>query len=148
MITKGLAASPIQAAIVTALKADATLVALVGGRIYDAVPDSLTQAYVAIGEWTESANDTLEDGDAGIGSDCTLTIESLTDDAVDGAGYKKVQAIADRVKLALHNQALSAEGWSLVLCLHDNTVFLRDQDQQSRPKRRAISSFDVSVEAA
>lgn len=149
-VTKGLAQSAIQAAVYALLIGDVgagSLQSFVGARIYDAVPDSVTDDFVAIGEWTESTDDTLEDGDAGIGSDCTVTVHGYTDDA-KGAGYKRVQAIASRVKLLLHGVALNVAGWSTVTCEHEDTTVLRDEDQAGRPKRHSISTFRVIVEAA
>lgn len=146
--TKGLAQSPIQAAIITLLKADATLVALVDGKIYDAIPDSTVDNYVAVGEWTETSVDTLEDGDAGIGSDCLLTIDIYTDDARGQQGYKQGQAIADRVKILLHQASLTVAGWTSVDCQHEDTVSMRDEDHAGRPKRHFVSTYSIEVEAA
>lgn len=149
--TKGLAQSAMQAAIVTLLAADAgagSLRELVGTRILDAIPDNVTDDFVAIGEWTEESDDTLEDGDAGIGSSCNVTIEGYTDDAKGGAGYKRVQAIADRIKVLLHGSTLTLSGWVPVVCEHVDTVMLRDTDQAGRPKRRSISTYSVIAEGA
>lgn len=145
-ITKGLAQSAIQAAIVTLLKADAGVAALVSTRIYDAVPEPTAVDYIAVGEWTEESDDTLEDGDAGIGSDCTVTIHTYTDDSRDAAGYKKCQAIASAVKLALHGTAISVTGWTTVTCEHEDTVILRDETEAGRPRRHGISTYRIQVE--
>jgi hypothetical protein len=149
-ITKGLAQSAIQAAIYTLLSGDTgtgSLRELIGTAIYDAVPDSTTADFVAIGEWTEASDDTLEDGDNGVGSDCTVTIDIYTDDAKGSAGYKKAQTIAARVKLLLHGTALSITGWSTVTCEHEETIGMRDEDQAGRPKRHEVSTYRIGVEA-
>lgn len=147
-ITKGLAQSPIQAAIVTLLLADATLTDMVGARIYDAVPESLLDPYIVVSGWSEGSNDTLEDGDAGIGSEAVITIDAFTDDARASAGFKKVQTIADRVKILLHGQPLTIDGWVLVVIEHEDTIVMPDEDEAGRPKRHSSSTYRVIAEAA
>ncbi len=146
-ITKGLAQSAIQAAIVTLLKANAGVTALVNNRVYDAVPESTAVDYIAIGEWTEESDDTLEDDDAGIGEDCTVTIHVYTDDSRGAAGYKNAQAIASAVKVALHGQALSVTGWTTVTVEHEDTVAMRDEAEGGRPRRHVVSTYRIQVEA-
>jgi hypothetical protein len=92
----GSAMGPIQVAVVALLKADSQLVTLTPGGIHDAVPDGETRDYLAVGEFTEIPNDTLEDSAAGRGSECTFTTHAYTDDA-RGAGYRRTQAINSRV---------------------------------------------------
>jgi hypothetical protein len=150
-ITAGLAQGPIQAAIYGVLHGDATLLALLpGGGVYDDVPEGTLAPFVAIGEWTEESLDTLEDGDGGIGADCTLTIHVYTDDQTVAGGpkYSKAQTIASRVKVLLHEASLTVTGWTSVLCQHEDTVTMRDTDDALRPKRHVISTYRIIAEAA
>lgn len=145
-ITAGLVQSPAQAAIVTLLKANATLLAIIPD-IYDAVPAGTTKDFIAVGEWTENSEDTLEDNNAGIGSDCTVTVHVYTDDAKGNAGYKKGQSAASRIKVLLHESTLTIAGWTCVACQHEGTVALRDEDETGRPKRHLISTYRIVAEA-
>lgn len=146
-ITAGTAQDAIQAAIYARLANDSTLAGLTGGRIYDAVPEATVDNYVALGEWTEAAKDTLEDGNAGIGSDCTLTTHTYTDDARGAAGYKTGQAIDSRVKLLLHNTTLTIAGFACVLCQFEESASMRDEDNAGRPKRHIVSTYRILVDA-
>jgi hypothetical protein len=134
----GLAQGAIQPAIYQLLAGDALLAALVDARIYDAVPEPTVNNYVAIGEWTEDADDTLEADDAGLGSNATLTIHVYTDDARGSAGYKAGQAIAARVVRLLHRAPLAVQGFDTVTCEHETTDSFRDEDL--RASRSGISS--------
>jgi hypothetical protein len=149
--TAGLAQGPTQAAIYTLLKADSQLLALLpAGGIYDDVPDALESNYVAFGEWTEHSDDTLEDDNAGIGSDMTLSLHIYTDEqhVSGGPRYSVAQAIASRIKVLLHETTLSISGFTCVQCSHENTIALRDEDEQGRPKRHLISTYRVLAEAS
>lgn len=150
-VTAGLAQGAIQTAIVTLLKSTSAVTSLLGGdttpRIYDAIPDSTVSNYLAIGEWSEFPDDTLEEGNAGIGAECTVTLHAYTDDNRDGAGYKAVQAILSAVKVALHGAALTVTGWTTVTCEHEDTVTMRDEDEAGRPKRHGVSTYRINVEA-
>lgn len=147
-ITAGLAQQAIQPALYAVLNGDATLLALLpSGGVYDDVPVNTLAPFVAFGEWTENAEDTLESDNAGIGSDCTITIHAYTDENVTGGKYSSVQAIASRVKVLLHDATLTITGWSSVLCLFEGSVTMRDTDDHDRPKRHCISTYRIVAEA-
>lgn len=150
-MTKGLAASVIQEAIYTLLvnPANTALAALVGTRIYNAVPQGVFDPYLILSVSSEVTDDTLEDGDAGNGSDCIATIEGVSDDQKSGAGDKTVQAIASEVKALLHLQPLSlGGGWVHVSTQHEDTVIIPDQDEAGRIKRHSTSNYRILAEAA
>jgi hypothetical protein len=146
-ITAGLAQQAMQTAMYDLLVGDAELQLLVARRVFDAVPDATVDDYVAFGEWTEASDDTLEDGNAGVGAECTVTIHGYSDDSRGAAGYKKVQAIMSRVKVILHGRDLALVGWASVTCEHEDTVVIRDEDTQGRSKRHGISTYRVIAEA-
>lgn len=148
-VTAGLAQGAIQPALYAVLNGDAALRQLLpNGGVYDDVPSGKLAPFVAIGEWTENSDDTLEDSNAGIGSDCTVNIHIYTDDQTTGAKYSTAQAIASRVKVLLHGTNLTISGYDLVMCEHENTVSMRDEDEKGRPKRHLISTYRIVAEAA
>jgi hypothetical protein len=150
-ITAGLLQSPAQAAVVALLKADATLTGMIA-NVYDDVPNGTTKDFIAMGDWSEGSDDTLEDDNAGIGSECRLTIHVLTDDQAPNAGtvskgFKKGQSVASRIKVLLHGQPLTIEGWTHVMTEHESTIAFRDEDEQGRPKRHQVSTYRIVAEA-
>ncbi len=84
----------VQAACVAALRASAPLSALVGGRIYDRIPDNEPQPYVAMASWV-ARND---------GTDCmdASTVEFMILAYSDKPGRKEVAQMADAVTDALN----------------------------------------------
>ena len=88
----------VQAAVVAALKADATFGSLAADRIYDRVPDEETAPYAHIVS-VQSAPDIETQDDEGV--DVLLRID------VWGNLRLTVQQIMDAQKAAIHEQSLS-----------------------------------------
>jgi hypothetical protein len=65
-----------------------------------------------------------------------------------GPRYSVAQAIASRIKVLLHETTLTITGWTCVQCSHENTVAMRDEDEQGRPKRHLISTYRISRKRA
>lgn len=113
----------IKAAIITLLRADGTLAALVSG-VYDEVPQGTAYPYIAVGSMTEVRFNAF--GKAG--KDTTVTLHVWS----QNAGFKEALAITDRVNVLLDNTALSVSGFNLVLCEHENTNTIIDPDGKTR----------------
>lgn len=110
----------LQGAIVSRLKADATLAAIVGARVYDQPPASPTFPYVTLGE-----DQTLPDrGDGYDGSNVTLTIHAWS----RGTGFPEVKRMIDAVRASLTDAPLALTGYRLVdIALADSRA-VRDPD--------------------
>ena len=127
----------IQGAIVTRLKADSAVAALVNGRVYDSVPSGATFPYVTIGPV-----DSVDDA-----ADCItgLLVAQQIDCWSRGVGYPEVKKIADAVRAALHGQeaALPLATNGMAYFEHRNSRIVRDPDGLSS---HGILSFEASVQ--
>jgi Protein of unknown function (DUF3168) len=125
----------LQGAIVSRLKADPGVAALVNGRIYDAVPQTATFPYVTIGP-TQTIDDRAE---------CIVGLEIFQqiDAWSRGVGYPEVKKIADAVRFALDDAPLVLPTNALVFieCEDGNTS--RDPDGLTNHSRL---NFRASVE--
>lgn len=110
----------LQGAIVTALKADPVLQALIGQRVYDQPPDNPQFPYVSYGP-----SDSIEDD-----ADCIQTQDIFVQlDAWSRAvGFPEVKKIADAVRVALNDRDLPIQVNALVCLQHRQTRTLRDSD--------------------
>ena len=116
---------PLQAAIVAAVKDDADLSGLIGGRIYDRVPvnvDGVPQGpfpYLSFG----SADTTDEDTSCVGPSDCYIDINGWSREV----GYPEVKRIGARA-VALLNAKLAVEGFEVVTHRVERLSYQREQD--------------------
>lgn len=117
----GSAITAVIAAFKTALRADAGLTAIVGGNVYNNVPEGTQMPYVRIGNPTEIPFDLM--GRQGR----ELTIQVIA--ASDYAGDKQAADIADRVLAVLNYAQLTLSGWTFVVSQFEN-----------------LSSFDEEVD--
>jgi hypothetical protein len=116
----------IQKGIFDKLKADATLVALLGGsipantKVYDSPPENATFPYVVIGDKTtgDFAAMTFR------GQEQTVTIHSWSQAKSSG----QVQNIMDRLWSLLHEGTLTLTGHTLVLMRHEFGQPILDED--------------------
>ncbi|MEX0969559.1 MAG: DUF3168 domain-containing protein [Paracoccaceae bacterium] len=95
-------AAPLQEAVFNALQADATLAALIGGRVYDAPPEALTASaapYVLIGD--EQVRDRSSATHRAALHDLVVSIYS------DAAGFADAKAVAGAVSAALDGADLN-----------------------------------------
>lgn len=109
-----------QGAIVARLRASAVLSALVGSRIYDAVPDDGVFPYVTVGEGDETSND----ADCIDGFDLSLDIDVWS----RAVGFPEAKQISDEIRKALKSPDLILPTNALVEFRHRQTRFLRDPD--------------------
>jgi len=120
---------PLQQAIDTALRADATLIALLADGadgIYDGAPQDSAFPYVVIGEDTVKPNDTkTEDG-----AEVMITIDTWDspDDPAAAIGFSLTKRIMRAIKDVLDKASLSVTGHTLILLRHDFQTTLRDPD--------------------
>lgn len=123
-------ADPVIVAIITRLRADATLRALIVGSttpewgIYDEVPQGKSYPYVQI----DTAPETVDDTFSKQGGTLTLTAHVWS----QYSGRKEASDILDRIKDLLHHYALSVSGYTLEWCSVDMTDVLRDPDGRTR----------------
>src|SRR5690606_33858644 len=93
------------AAVIARLRADATVAALVGGRVWDEAPDDADFPQLRIGRGESRP----VDADGG-GVEQVLTITGVS----RFAGAEEGRAITAAVRACLHNAALSADGVRVV----------------------------------
>lgn len=117
----------LQGAIVTALKASASVSALIAARVYDRVPKPVPPAtepifpYVTLGD-DETLADHAECLEGSVEVTATIDVWSRT------IGKVEAKAIAGAVVTALNGQALSLTGYRLVLIEHQSSRHLDDPD--------------------
>ncbi|MCF1481666.1 MULTISPECIES: DUF3168 domain-containing protein [Rhizobium/Agrobacterium group] len=114
------AAHELQVAIVTCLKADADVTALIAGRVYDRVPQGVSLPYVSFGPTQELP----EDADGLNLSDLFIQLSVWSDDP----GYAEGRRIAKAVVAALSGDTLSLNDNALVYLELDSRRDLRDPD--------------------
>lgn len=122
------AVGPLQAAVVTRLKADATLVALLKGQaaVYDQPPETVPIYYVRVGDFLS-----IPDNDHGsYGREITMTLHVWT----KYRGNKVGQDISARIIELLDHQgdALNLAGHRVVSIRHEFDQALTDPDPEIR----------------
>lgn len=110
----------LQGAIVTALKADASVAALVGVRIYDDPPAAPTFPYLQIG--TSQILPQIAEGYDG--ADEVITIDGWS----RATGQPEIKRIGAAVNAALNAAALSLAGFRLIEIVPEQTQYMRDPD--------------------
>ena len=132
------AARALQEAVFSALAGDAALSALLGGpRVYDGTPRNAEAPYVHLGKM-----------DARDWSTATETGAEIEFEVVAWSrapGRSETLAIAERVRMLLHDAALTLNGYRLVNLRHVATETARVAKPEGR---RATARFRAAVEAA
>jgi len=130
---------PLQKAIVATLKADAAVMALVAGRIYDGVPANAVMPYVSLGTFQllPDGGDCLDGGEA---------IIQLDGWAI-GPASVEVKRLGAAIAHALDKAALNLalDGQHLVEIVATETQYLRDPDGITA---HAVVTFHVWAEPA
>lgn len=115
----------LQKAVFARLAGDAELTTLLGGaRIHDAVPRNAAAPYLHLGEAT--ARDWSTSTEAG----CEIRFAVVA--VSDEAGRGQALAAAERVRLLLHDAALSLDGHRLVNLRHLSTETKRAHEARGR----------------
>ena len=125
----------LQGEIVARLKADASLSALVAGRIYDEPPEGAVYPYVTTGE----AQLLRTDLTCVSGADVYLTLHAWS----QSVGFPEVKRIADAVAESLHLAPLSLPTNRLIELTHSQTRAFRDVDGVTS---HAVIEFTARVE--
>lgn len=132
----------LQLAVVTALKADPALAALVANRIYDSVPraaDGSPQVpfpYVSFGS-TQMSPETGEATDA---AETVITLDAWS----RAVGFPEVKRIAKVVIAALHDSTLTLANGQLQSLLLQSSRILRDPDGLTS---HAVVTFSALTDA-
>jgi Protein of unknown function (DUF3168) len=114
----------LQAAVVTALKANAGVVAVVGSRVYDNVPPSATFPYISLGD-----SQVLPDkADCIDGTEIFFNLDGWSRDT----RFPECKTISKAVVAALDDQPLTVTGYTAVVFELDNINYLRDPDGITR----------------
>lgn len=110
----------LQGAIVARLKANATVTALIAGRVYDAVPPTPMFPYVSFGP----ADELSDDVDCVTGFEISMQIDCWS----RAVGFPEVRRISDVVRAALVDTDLPIADNALVYFTHRITRVFRDPD--------------------
>ena len=131
------AARALQEAVFSALAGDAALAALIGGaHVYDGAPRNAEAPYVHLGEI--NARDWSTATEAGAEIEFEVVAWSRA------PGQSETLAVAERVRVLLHDAALALAGWRLVNLRHIATETARVGKPEGR---RATARFRAVVEA-
>jgi hypothetical protein len=111
----------LQKAIVAALKADAGVNAIIGGRIYDAVPGGAVKPYVSFGAFQLLP----EHGDCLDGGEAIVTLDGWA----SGPDTVQVKQLGTAIAKALDMAPIALEtGQRLVEMSIEQTQYMRDPD--------------------
>lgn len=135
-----LALSPVSAAVYGVLSGDATLVALVGGRIYDDVRQAPAYPYL----WYEVRERDVR----GFGDGALPEVELRLHAFSVYRGAKEAQDILNRCLTLLKDQSLTVSGFTQAgRVVYDETVALPDEDVNGVKVRELVALYRVWVEA-
>ena len=131
-----MSALALQQAVFAALSADAELQALLGGaHVFDGAPRNAEAPYVHLGE--SEARDWSTATEAGTEISFAVVAWSRQ------PGRTEALAIAERVRMLLHDAALEVDGLRLVNLRHVATETARNEKPEGR---RAVVRFRAVVE--
>jgi len=110
----------LQGQIVTLLKASPEITALIGGRVYDRVPENPTFPYVSFGPSDEIS----DDADCIDGFEVTMQLDVWS----RAVGFPECRRIVDAVRRALLEEGITMADNALVTFYHRISRVFRDQD--------------------
>ena len=99
--------------------------------VFNSVPKGTAPPYVAIGEGTFTAQDT----DDSRGGEALIEIQTWTSDDARGGGmegFKQASQISDAIRERLHEQHLSAEGYSLAFAFFNDSASFEEPDGKTK----------------
>lgn len=125
----------LQGAIVTALKSNAAVAALVADRVYDRVPETALYPLIQIGNFT--VNDD--------GADCIDGTEIFADLHIWSRTVGQVEAkrITAAVRSVLHDTTLSLSGFRMIDMRSDTTRVFADPDGETT---HAVMTFRTLID--
>ena len=110
----------LQGQIVTLLKASSDLSAIIGGRVYDRVPENPTFPYVSFG----SSDEVSDDAECIDGFTVTMQIDVWS----RAVGFPECRRIVDAVRKALPEDGITLADNALVTFTHRISRVFRDND--------------------
>lgn len=110
----------LQGKIVTLLKASPELTALIGGRVYDRVPEGVQFPYVSFGP----SDEVSDDADCIDGFEVTMQLDVWS----RAVGFPECRSIVDAVRMALPEDGIQFADNALVTFNHRISRVFRDQD--------------------
>lgn len=127
----------LQGVIVSRLKADSAVRALVADHVYDNVPKDAGYPRITLGATDETSDD----------ADCIegLAISFQVDCWSQAVGFPQVRQMSDAVRRSLHDVDLTLTDNALVSLTHRQTRVFRDPDGLTS---HAAMTFDAFVEVA
>lgn len=131
----------LQGAVVAAIKADFGVANIVGARVFDHVPRSLTGDVSATFPFVGWASDDAQTEDI----DCIdgQTVSFDIDCWSRQPGFPEVRRLSDAVRAALHNAELALADNAIVSIRHDQTRTFRDPDGLTS---HAVLTFEAILE--
>jgi len=126
----------LQAAIVTKLKADAGVIAVVSTRVYDNIPASPTFPYISLGD-TQVLPDKAECID---GVEIFFSIDAWARDQT----FPMVKKISKAIVAALDDQPITVAGYDTIVFEINSINHLKDPDGLTR---HAALSFRALIQA-
>lgn len=114
----------LQGALVALLKADNAVSAIVGPRIYDAVPDKPTFPYLVVGDGQVVG----DDNECDEASEVFVQIHAWS----RAQGWPEVKQLAGAVRSAVRGASFVLPGFNVTLQEFVQALWLRDPDGQSR----------------
>lgn len=111
---------PVQTAMFTTMTGDSALSTLVGGRIYDDVPQNQVFPYVNFGSWTSIPYLTHERG----GEEVTITLHCWS----VYRGWSELQGIVEQLNRLFGNSDLVVQGYDVVKSYYEYSALLRQLD--------------------
>lgn len=129
----------LQAAVVAVLRADAGVAALVGARIYDEPPQTVTFPYVRYG--TDNLAPLRMSGDC-VDDDVTFSVEVHSRPV---AGRVEAKRIAQAVRTALDDKTLTVTGFALEWLQYTTQAITRAADGETYI---ATIAFEAALSAA
>lgn len=110
----------LQGQIVTLLKASSDLSAIIGGRVYDRVPEGVQFPYVSFGP----SDEVSDDAECIDGFVVTMQLDAWS----RAVGFPECRRITDAVRKALTVEAIQLADNALVTFNHVTTRIFRDPD--------------------
>ena len=126
----------LQTAIVTKLKADSGVMAVVADRIYDNVPPTATFPYLSRGD----SQVLPDDADCIDGSEITFSIDGWS----RSISVPECKQLSKAVVAALDDQPITVNGYDVVVFILNSISYMRDPDGLTR---HVAISFRILIQA-
>ena len=126
----------LQSAIVTKLKADSGVMAVVADRIYDNVPPTATFPYLSLGD----SQVLPDDADCIDGTEIVFSIDGWS----RSISVPECKQLSKAVVAALDDQPITVSGYDVVVFILNSISYMRDPDGLTR---HVAISFRILIQA-